>query len=95
MNFWDFEIHTIKMKLEFWCHLKARRKRHLDTIVICKAAQKEGIDIFNTTAVAVIEIIKQLHINLKQHYQDDRARRDIYLLNKANLELDTGDAEKK
>lgn len=54
----------------------------------------EGIDTFNTTIVEVIKIIKQLHIDLKQHYQNDGAKRDEYLLNKTNLESEAGDEEK-
>ena len=65
MDFWDFGIHTIKIKLGFWCHLEARRKRHLDTTVIFKAAQKEGLYMFNTTTEEVTKIIQQLHIDLK------------------------------
>ena len=91
MDFWDFDIHTIKMKLEFWYHLWARQKHHLDTTVVCESARKLGIDMFNTTTEGVTKIIQQLHINLKQHYQDNRAQRDEYLLNKANLESDAGD----
>ena len=33
-DFWDFDVHTLKMKKAFWCYLLARRKHHLDTIVI-------------------------------------------------------------
>ena len=58
MDFWDFDIHTIKMKLGFWCHLRARRKRHLDTTIICKAAQKTGLGMFDTTTEEVRKIIQ-------------------------------------
>ena len=32
---------------------------------------------------------------MKQHYRDHKAKRDKYLLSKANLELDAGDKEKE
>ena len=31
IDFWDFDIHTIKMKSVFWCYLLAKKKRYLDT----------------------------------------------------------------
>ena len=48
---------------------------------------------YNTPTLGV-EIIQQLQEDLKQHYCDDRARRDKYLLSKEYLESDTGDEEK-
>ena len=47
MDFWDFEVHTLKMKKALWCYLLKRRKLHLDTTVICTAAKAEGINMFN------------------------------------------------
>ena len=39
MDFWDFEVHILKMKRALWRYLLKRRKRHLDTTVICAAAK--------------------------------------------------------
>ena len=53
MDFWDFEVYTLKMTKEFWCYLLKRRKLHLDTTVIYTAAKEEGIDMFNISTPAV------------------------------------------
>ena len=74
------------MKLTFCHYLTVRRKRHFDTNVVCKASKKKGIEIFNILKLKATKIIQQLHIDLKQQYYDNRARRDEYLLSKANLE---------
>ena len=60
MDSWDFDVHTLKMKKVFWGYLLARRKRYLDTTVICAAAQKEGVDMYNTPTPEAIETIQQL-----------------------------------
>ena len=82
------------MAQAFWCYLLARRKRNLYTTVICSAAQTEGIDMYNTSTLEITEIIKQLWEDLKQHYCDKQARRDKYLLSRANLESNAGDERK-
>ena len=94
MDFWDLDVHTIKLKKAFCCYLLARRKWYLDTTVICTAAWKKGIDMYSTSTPEPIKIIQQLWEDVKQHYQDDKIRRDKDLLSKANLESDAGDEEK-
>ena len=94
MDFWDFEVHTLKMTKAFWCYLLKRRKVHLDTTVICTAAKEEGIDMFNTSTPEAIKIVQLLREDLKKHWRDHKMRRDEYLLSKANLESDADDEEK-
>ena len=94
MDFWDFEVHTLKMKKALWCYLLKRRKLHLDTTVICTAAKAEGIDMFNSSTPEAIKVVKHLREELKKHYRNHKTRRDEYLLSKANLESDAGDEEK-
>ena len=43
-DYWDFDVHTLKMKKTFWRYLIARRNNYLDTTVICTAAREEGIE---------------------------------------------------
>ena len=93
-EFWDLDVHTLKITKTFCCYLIARRKHHLDTTVICAAAKEEGIDMYNTSTQEAIKIILQLQKDLKKHYQDHKTKRDEYLLSKANLESDAGDKEK-
>ena len=94
MDFWDFEVHTLKMTKACWCYLLKRRKLHLDTTVICTAAKEEGIDIFNTPTSEAIKNIQLLQEELKKHYRNHKTRRDEYLLSKENLEPDAGDEQK-
>ena len=94
MNFWDFEVHTLKMKKALWCYLLKRRKLHLDTTVICTAAKAEGIDMFNSSKLEAIKVVEHLREELKKHYWNHKTRRDEYLLSKANLESEAGDEEK-
>ena len=94
MDFWDFEVHTLKMTKAFWCYLLKRRKLHLDTTVICIAAKEEGIDMFNKSTPEANKIVQLLWEDLKKHYCDHKTRRDEYLLSKSNLESDAGDEEK-
>ena len=49
---------------------------------------------YNTPTQEALKIVKQLKENLKEHYYDNKTKRDEYLLSKANLELDTGKEEK-
>ena len=39
-DYWDFDVHTLKMKKTFKIYLNARRRNHLDTSIICKAARE-------------------------------------------------------
>ena len=94
MDFWDFEVHTLKMTKACWCYLLKRRKLHLDTTVICTAAKEEGTVMFNTPTSEAIKIVQLLREELKKHYHDHKMRRDEYLLSKATLESDAGDEEK-
>ena len=82
------------MTKAFWCYLIARRKRHLDTTVICAAAKQEGIDMYITSNTEALKVIQQLREDLKKHYQNHKTKRDEYLLSKANLESDAGNEEK-
>ena len=93
-DYWDFDIHTLKMNKNFWAILISRRKKHLDTSVLCAAAMREGIDMYNTSTPKAIEILKQIQVDLKAHYRDHRIIRDEYLLSKANLAQDVGEEEK-
>ena len=87
-DYWNFDVHTLKMKKAFWSYLIARRKCHLDTTVICAAAREEGIEMFNTSTPAALEIEKQLQEDLKEYYCNHKTKRDEYLLSKVNLESD-------
>ena len=60
MDFWDFDVHTIKMKKAVQCYLIARRKQHLDTTIICAVARIEGINMYNTLTPEAIKIIQKL-----------------------------------
>ena len=55
---------------------------------------REGIDMYNTLTPKVIKILKQIQVDLKEHYRDHRIKRDKYLLSKANLAQDVGEEEK-
>ena len=57
-DFLDFDVHTLKIKKAFWCYLIARRKRHLDTTIICAVASEEGIEMYNTTTPKALKIVK-------------------------------------
>ena len=95
MDFWDFKVHTLKMKKALQCYLLKRRKLYLDTTaVICTAAKAEGIDMFNSSTPEAIKVVKKLREELKKHYRNHKTRRDEYLLSKDNLESETGDEEK-
>ena len=93
-DYWDFDVHTLKMKKAFWCYLITRRRLHLDTTVICAAAREEGIEMYNTPTPEALKIVKQLQEDLKEHYRDHKTKRDEYLLSTANLESDAGKEEK-
>ena len=93
-DYWDFDVHTLKMKKTFWSYLIARRKRHLDTTIICTAAREEGIEMYNTSTPEALKIVKQLQEDLKEHYRDHKTKRDEYLCSKENLDQDA-DEEKK
>ena len=93
-DYWDFDVHTLKMKKNFWSYLIARRKKHLDTSVICTAAREEGIEMYNTSTTEALNILKQLQVDLKAHYRDHKTKRDEYLLSKANLAQDTGEEDR-
>ena len=60
MDFWDFEVHTLKMKKALWGYLLKRRKLHLDTTVICTAVKTEGIDMFNSSTSETIKVVEHL-----------------------------------
>ena len=66
----------------------------MDTSVLCAAAKKEGIDMYNTLTPETVIILKQLQVDLKAHYCDHRIKRDEYLLSKTNLAQDAGEEEK-
>ena len=66
----------------------------MDTTVICAVAREEGIEMYNTPTLAALEIVKQLKEDLKEHYCNHKAKRDEYLLSKANLKSDAGKEEK-
>ena len=82
------------MNKNFWAILIARRRKHLDTSIICAAAMKEGIDMYNTPTSEALTILKQIQVDLKAHYRDHQTKRDEYLLSKANLAQDAGEEEK-
>ena len=93
-DYWDFDVHTSKMKKNFWRHLIERRKNHLDTTVICTTAKEEGIEIYNTSTLEALKIMKQLQIDLNTHYCDHKTKQDEYLLRKANLAQDAREEDK-
>ena len=93
-DYWDFDVHTLKMNKNFWAILIARRRKHLDTSIICAAAMKEGIDMYNTPTSEAITIVKQIQVDLKAHYRDHQTKQDKYLLSKANLAQDAGEEER-
>ena len=66
----------------------------MDTSVICTAAREEGIDIYNTSTIEALNILKQLQVDLKPHYRDHKTKRDEYFLSKANLAQDAGEEDK-
>ena len=74
------------MKKTLWSYLIARRKHHLDTIVIYTAAREEGIEMYNTSTPEALKIEKHLQEDLKEHYHDHKTKRDECLLNKENLD---------
>ena len=59
-DYWDFDVHTLKMNKNFWVILIARRRKHLDTSVLCAAGMKEGIDMYNTPTPEAVTILKQM-----------------------------------
>ena len=83
----------MKMKKAFWSYLIARRRRQLDTSVICAAAREEEIEMYNTPTLEALDIVKQLREVMNEHYRDHKTKRDEYLLNKTNLESDAGEEE--
>ena len=89
-DYFDFDVHTLKIKKAFWCYLVARRKHHLDTTIICVAAREMGVEIYNTSPPEALKIVKQLQEDLKEHYQDHKTKGDEYLLSKENIEPDAG-----
>ena len=93
-DYWDFDVHTLKMKKKIWSYLITRRKRHLNTNVICTAAREEWIEMYNTPTPEALKIVKTLQEDLKEHYLNHKTKRDEYLLSKANLDQDAGDDEK-
>ena len=50
----------------------------MDTTMICLAARKEGVDVYNTPTPESLKIIQQLQEDFKQHYQDHKTKRDKY-----------------
>ena len=46
--------------------LIARRKRHLDTNVICTVAREKGIEIYNTSTPEALKIVNQLQEDSKE-----------------------------
>ena len=93
-DYLDFNVHTLKMKKNFWSYLIARRKNHLDTSVICTAAREEGIEMYNTSTPEALKIVKLLQVDLKAHYRDHKTKQDEYLLSKENLAQDAGEKVK-
>ena len=73
-DYCDFDVHTLKMNKNFWAYLIARRKKHLDTSVLCAAAKKEGIDMYNTPTLEAANILKQIQVDLKAHYRDHQTK---------------------
>ena len=73
---WYPDVHTLKMKKVFWCYLIARRKGHLDSTVICVAAGKEGIEMYNTTTPEALKIVntttRRLERTLSRPYDKTR-----------------------
>ena len=67
INFWDFDVQTLKMKKAFWCYLIARN--HFDITVICAATREEGVEMYNTPTPEALKIVQQLRADLKKHYQ--------------------------
>ena len=94
-DYWDFDVHTLKMKKAFWNYLIARRKLHLDTTVNYTAAREEGIEMYNMSTPEALKDVKQLQEDLKEHYRDHKTKRDEYLLSKTNLDQDAGEEEKE
>ena len=82
------------MNKNFWSYLIAKRKKHLDTSVICTAAREEGIDMYHTSTPEALNILKQLQVDLKAHYHDHKTKRDESLLSKVNLARDAGEEDK-
>ena len=76
--------HSHNKDKNCYSYLLTRRKYYLDTTMICAVAQKEGIKMYNTLTLEAIKITQQLQEDLKQHYQDDKAKRDKCMLSKAN-----------
>ena len=76
MDFWDFEVHILKMKEALWCYLLKRRKLYLDITIICTAAKAEGIDMFNSSTPEAIKVVEKLREELKKHYWNHKNRRD-------------------
>ena len=93
-DFWDSDVHILKMKKAFWCYLIVRKKHHLDTTVICAAAWEEGIEMYNTATLEELQIVQQIQEDLKEHYQDHKIKQNEYLLSKKNLESDAGEEVK-
>ena len=54
----DFDVHTLKMKKNFWSYLIARRKKHLDTSIICTATREEGIEMYNTSTPEALKFFE-------------------------------------
>ena len=50
---------------------------------------------YNTSTPEALKIVKQLQVDLKEHYRNHKIKRDEYLLSIANLESDVGEGENK
>ena len=57
-DYWDFDVYTLKMKKNFWSYLIARRKKHLDTSIICTATREEGIEMYNTSTPEALKFFE-------------------------------------
>ena len=57
-DYWDFDVHILKMKKNFWSYLITSREKHLDTSIICTPAREEGIEMYNTSTPEALNILK-------------------------------------
>ena len=62
-NNWYSNVHTLKMNKNFWAILLSTRKKHLDTLILCAAAMREGKDKYTIPTPTVIQILKQIQVD--------------------------------
>ena len=91
-DYWSVDLHLLKQELSIYSQLCHRKHKHLDcTALLTRAAALNFQIPPDVTVPQLRSHMRQLRLQIKTLLQESAAKRDSFLLEQANIAMDTDD----